>query len=91
MTDVICPGSFFVFFLLFLTNYNTFFYILGYKPRDTTSAGHKLGYQGQKMTDVVGHPGDFFHVILSLFQLYSCFFPIVLGCKPTSTTTMRYH
>ena len=58
----------------FLTNYNTFFYILGYKPRDTTSAGHKLGYRGQKMTDVVGRPGDFFRVFLSLFQLNSCFF-----------------
>ena len=59
MTDVIRPGSF---FLLFLTNYNTFLYILGYKPRDTTSAGHKLANRGQTMTDVIGHPGDFFFV-----------------------------
>ena len=92
MMDVICPGSFFfVSFLFFLTNYNTFFYILGYKPRDTTSAGRKLAYRGQTMTDVVRRPGVFFRVFLSFFQLNSCFFSIILGCKPSSTTIMRYH
>ena len=56
---------FFCLFPSFLTNYNTLFYILGYKPRDTTSPGRKLANQGQTMTDVVGRPGDFFHVFLS--------------------------
>lgn len=37
-------GFFFVFFLLFPTNYNT--YILGYKPRDTTSSGRKQATSG---------------------------------------------